>query len=500
MLGILSADLIRAWDGFTIQEQQITSYDLMERAATAWTNRFIECYSAVTKNVVVVCGIGNNGGDGLVIARLLKSDHFKVRVVLVGNPEKGTNDFKLNLKQLPDEVEVLRFGAANPIDFFDSEVIVDALFGSGISRPLEGEHLAMVRMINQSQKHVVSVDIPSGLFPDHPTESPTVCASHTITFQAPKRSFFFPESMDLVGKLDVVSIGLSDKFQDLNRTHDFLLERNDISKIIRPRKSGSHKGNFGHVLLMAGSYGMTGAAVLSAKAALRSGSGKVTVHTAALGYSILQQSIPEAMVTADSDQHCISEVKNLSGFDAVGIGPGIGQSQKVVDALGRLIDECRIPLVIDADALNILSRQNSWLSRLPEHTILTPHPGEFRRLVGSWKDGEDRHRLLKKFSSESNCIVVLKGAHSAVASPDGSVYFNSTGNPYMATPGSGDVLLGVVASFLGQGMAPKEAAYGAVYIHGLAGDLASAGGRTILAGEIADDLSEAIKRIAQGLD
>lgn len=496
MLGILSADLIRDWDQFTIRDEKITSYALMERAAIAWTKRFLESYQDGTDQVCVVCGTGNNGGDGLVIARLLKANQFLVRVVVVGNPERGSIDFKKNLQQLTEGIQIIHFSSVGSIEFLEKEIIVDALFGSGISRPLEGEPLKMVELINQSKNSVISVDIPSGLFPDRPTPSPTVCAHHTITFQAPKKSFFFPECIDVVGRLDVVSIGLSKSYPDLNRTQDFFLELNDVSRIIKPRKSSSHKGSFGHVLLVAGSYGMIGAAVLSARGALRSGSGKVTVHTPSSGYTILQQAIPEAMVSVDSEVKNISAVKNISGFDAIGIGPGIGQSQAACNALDRLIDECRVPLVIDADALNILSNKNSWFSRLPKQTILTPHPGEFRRLVGSWRDGEERQRLLKTFSSQTGCVVVLKGPRTAIASPDGLVYFNSTGNPYMATPGSGDVLLGVVASFLGQGMAPIEAAYSAVYVHGLAGDLASAGGHTILAGEIAGQISESLKRVS----
>lgn len=497
MLEILPAELIRIWDQFTIREEQIPSFSLMERAARAWTNRFLECYRGLRRKVCVVCGTGNNGGDGLVIARLLTAENFEVRVILVGKPENGTADFKRNFQELPAGVELNRFTGEASVKFSETEVIIDAIFGSGISRPVTGEYLEMIKLINDSFRLVVSVDVPSGLLPDYSTGSPTIRANHTITFQTPKVSFFFPEHTDIVGKLDVVSIGLCEKFPELAQATNFFVQRKDISKIIKPRKSGSHKGNFGHVLLVVGSYGMSGAAVLSARAALRAGSGKVTVHTPSSGYSILQQSVPEAMVSVDSDEWSISQV-NLSGYDAVGIGPGIGKTENTVGAMDRLLDECQVPLVLDADALNIIASNATWLKKLPKHSILTPHPGEFRRLVGSWKDGEDRLRLLKKFSTETNCIIVLKGAHTAIAAPDGSVYFNSTGNPYMATPGSGDVLLGVVASFLGQGYAPKEAAIGAVYLHGLAGDLASSGGRTILAGEIANELSESIKKVSLG--
>ncbi|MEQ8908870.1 MAG: NAD(P)H-hydrate dehydratase [Vicingaceae bacterium] len=477
MVKIFPVEKIREADQYTIENEPIKSVDLMERAAGRafeWLEKhFLK--TDHTPHFYVFCGIGNNGGDGLVLARLLHEKGVKVSVYLVELSKNYSEDFQTNLNRLP--FEVLRL-TEKKVDFAlaDNHLVLDALFGTGLSRKVEGFAAQVIEEINRQSKLTIAIDIPSGLFAEDNSENEAqliVKAAHTLTFQFPKLSFLFPQNRIFVGEWHIIDIGLSAEYiQRTASIHSYLL-LDDAKRMLKPRTKFAHKGTHGRALLLAGSKGKMGAAVLSAKACLRSGLGLLTLQVPEVGYSILQSQVPEAMVEVDNCQTHLTDLKRELAFDALGIGPGIGQAEETQKLLKLLIQECSLPMVIDADALNILSENKTWLSFLPKGSILTPHPGEFKRLVGEWESDFNRHELLRDFAQKFGLFVVLKGANTAVACPDGKVYFNSSGNPGMASGGSGDALTGVLTALLAQGYAPEQAAILGVFVHGLAGDLAA---------------------------
>jgi ADP-dependent NAD(P)H-hydrate dehydratase / NAD(P)H-hydrate epimerase len=458
MISILTAEQIRAWDAYTIANEPISGEGLMERASNAFVNWFVTKFDAKEK-IGIVCGKGNNGGDGIVIGRLLSERKYNVRTLK----------------------------AEDNLDLSSFTVIIDAIFGSGLSRPADSE---AIRVINQSKAIKVSVDVPSGLRMDAHSEGDIVKADYTITFQMPKLAFMFPENADYVGEWKVVDIGLSPSF----KTDSKMFYIDEVHSLIHPRKKFSHKGDYGRALLIAGSFGKMGACVLASRAALRSGAGLLTVHVPKCGYTIIQSSVPEAMASVDTHEDYFSDV-DTSNYDVIGIGPGIGVTASTVSGLRKALQPDK-PMVIDADALNILSGSRELMHLIPEGSILTPHPGEFRRLVGDWKNDFERLELQKSLSAQTKCVVILKGAHTSIASPNGEVYFNSTGNPGMAKGGSGDVLTGVLTGLLSQKYPALEAAIIGVYIHGLAGDLAAGklGQNALLAGDLVEFLGQSFGR------
>jgi len=473
MLKILNTSQIKELDDYTIKHEPIASIDLMERACHAfvsWFTRHVE----VTKKVGVVCGTGNNGGDGLGIARLLAEWSYPVKVWIVRGMVPESPDFKLNLERLRGKVEILEIITESDRGLFeDIDVLIDAIFGSGLSRPAEGIYAQAIRCINNTKALRFSVDIPSGLMADKPSSDEIVMAHETITFQLPKLSFLLPETSAFVGDWHVVDIGLSKEFIEKSNTNYFLLEKSDIKKSMRSRSKFDHKGKFGHGLLISGSHGKLGASILSARGAMRSGVGLLTVHVPKCGYEIIQTSLPEAMVSVDESELIFSSVPETKNFNAIGIGPGIGQDKQTVKALTKLLETFGKPMVLDADALNILGANRELLHLIPNASILTPHPKEFERLVGTWKSDFERLEKQLEFSVKTKVVVLLKGAHTSITSPDGRVYFNNTGNPGMATGGSGDVLTGLVTGLLTQGYSAVEAATQGAWIHGLAGDQAA---------------------------
>ena len=356
------------------------------------------------------------------------------------------------------------------------DIIIDAIFGSGLTRPVEGLPAEVIRIINISGARIISIDIPTGLFGEDNNANnheSIVKADFTLSFQFPKLSFMFADNAQYVGNWEVLNIGLNSGVINSTVSPYVFIENNDIAPLLKTRSQFDHKGNFGHGLLVSGSLGKMGAAVMGAEAALRTGIGLITCHIPSSGSVIVQSSLPEAMVIVDKSENQISEVGKTDIFSAVGVGPGLGTEPKSQIALFSLLSECKKPMVIDADALNILSLNKEWLSLLTEGTILTPHPKEFERLAGKTDTGFDRMKRQIEFSKENNCIVVLKGAHTSVTTPEGKVMFNSTGNPGMAKGGSGDVLTGIILSLLAQGYTPENAAVTGVYLHGLAGDIAA---------------------------
>lgn len=465
---VLNVEQIRALDVYTIQKEPVASIDLMERASQAFVNWFVSLYNS-QKSILIYCGTGNNGGDGLAIARLLFSQGYAVSICIIGNDAKGSADFKKNKKRLSSEVGVL----VEPSD--DSDIIIDAIFGSGLARPVEGEYAEAITKINQSNATKISIDIPSGLFADVHTESSNIVqADYTVAFQLPKLVFMFPDAHKYVGEWLVVDIGLDQSLIEQSETPFHFLTDADVRSILKTPSKFDHKGTNGHALLVTGSYGKIGASVLAGGACLRAGVGLLSIHIPKCGNDVLQSSLPEAMIIPDDENKHIIENKYSDHFSGLGIGPGLGQDKQTVFALEKLLQQSSKPLVLDADALNIIAADRTFLELIPANSILTPHPKEFQRLIGrEWNDDFERLSLQRHWAKELDVIIVLKGAHTSIALPNGEVYFNSTGNTGMAKGGSGDVLLGIITSLVAQSYSPSHAAILGVYLHGLAGDIAA---------------------------
>lgn len=463
----------------------------MERASEAFVEKFLELEN-LEKQILIFTGTGNNGGDGLAIARMLKGHSKNVKVYLVGNSEKGSPDFLSNLERLGSINAIPLRKVEDVPNLSADQVIIDALFGSGLSRPIEGFIAKVIARINASGALVYSVDIASGLYADGMPNGPVIEPDHTISFQLPKLSFFQPELHRHVGEWHVVNISLDQDFIASCETEHHLLAAEDVSSLLPKRRKFDHKGSAGRLLLIAGSEGKMGAAILAARAAFRSGVGLLKIHLPACGRDILQSMVPEAMTISDSNESHISSSIDSSEFNAMAIGPGFGTQDETLQALSNYL-ESGIPLVLDADALNTIAKQD-WISKIPPESILTPHPGEFKRLVGAWPDDFDKLEKLKNLCVKHQLNVVLKGAHSAICDSAGQAYYNSTGNPGMATAGSGDVLTGIIGALLSQGLNPCHALRLGVYLHGHAGDLAEkkVGQISLNASDIIDHIPSAI--------
>ena len=494
---------VKEADNYTIEHEPIASIDLMERAATRLIGWLYSSFGE--SEFAIFAGPGNNGGDGLATARLLLEKNCKVQVYELNFTEKRSEDFKINYKRLLD-LGVKSVKINDPSDFPDLKedvIIVDGIFGSGLSRPVKGLPAEVIKDINRLPNKVVAIDIPSGLFGEDNTANVPehiIKAGYTLTFQYPNLSFLLPENEEFVGDWYVLDIGISQEYIDKTKADFYLVEDEDIRKIIKPRKRFAHKGNFGHALLVAGSYGKMGAAVLAAKAAVRTGLGLLTVHIPKTGYEIMQTSFPEAMVSIDDNDRFVTDVEEVNKFDAFGFGPGISTQKTALVALAKLLEEKK-PMVIDADGLNLLAANKELLQLLHENVILTPHPKEFERLTGKTAiNGYERLQQLREFAFENKIIVVLKGHYTQVAIPNEEVvYFNTTGNPGMATGGSGDVLTGIILSLLAQGYSVKDAAIAGVYLHGLAGDIALdyESYESLIPSDIIENLGQAFKEITE---
>jgi ADP-dependent NAD(P)H-hydrate dehydratase / NAD(P)H-hydrate epimerase len=498
MLKILSAQQIKTLDQFTIEHEPIAAIDLMERACHAFVYWFVQ-HVWMEKKIGIVCGPGNNGGDGLGIARLLHERGYRVNVWIVKGDVKETDSFKINLKRISEKVKL--YEIANESDrglFGGCDVLIDAVFGSGLSRTPRGIFAQVISCINETNAVKIAVDIPSGLFADAHSEDSIVKADHTISFQLPKLAFLFPQNHKYVGEWNLVDIGLSKEFIRHEKTSHFYVDVKSIKKIIRPREKFSHKGTYGHALLISGSSGKMGACVLAAKAALKSGLGLLTVHIPSGEQTIVQTAVPEAMALIDSKENIFSSAPENLNYSTIGIGPGLGTDATTSKAFATVMKNFRKPMVIDADALNMLSMNKELLDLIPEGSILTPHPKEFERFAGTWANDFERLDLLKKLSAKLKSVIVLKGAHTSVATPEGNVYFNSTGNPGMAKGGSGDVLLGIITGLLSQGYSSADAAMAGVYVHGLAGDLAASdlGMISMTATDLIEFLPNAFKKVS----
>jgi len=500
-------------DTYTIENEPIADIDLMERASLQITNWLVQRFSTERK-MVFFAGPGNNGGDALAIARQMADLDFICEVCLLDFGKELKGSPAINWQRL-EEDEKVKFSKIETIRDFpeitDSDIIIDGLFGSGLTRPLEDMAAEIVQKINNFKTghlptsrwetiKIISIDIPSGLMgEDNSGNIPEniIQADFTLTFQFPKISFLFAENEKYVGRWEVLPIRLHPDGIAKTQSSFFYVEKEDIQQIIKKRSRFGHKGTYGHALLIAGSFGKMGAAILASKACLRSGVGLLTVQIPHLGYPIIQTAVPEAMASVDKYDYTFTEFPDLSPFSAIGVGPGIGLKSNTKKAYCELLEKSEVPLVIDADALNILSENKSWFDKIPENSILTPHPGEFKRLVGESENTYENIQKQLGFSQKYKVIVVLKGAFTSISTPAGNLHFNSTGNPGMATAGSGDVLTGIITGLLAQGISPENAAIAGVFIHGLAGDLAAQEKSqfSIIAGDILEYIGKAFLQV-----
>ncbi len=499
---ILSARQIQELDQHTIKNEPIKSIDLMERASTAFVDWFVKTFpNKENSNVSIFCGVGNNGGDGLAIARLLNRKHLKIKLYLCAISLNTTKDFQHNLKRLPRRYAIptviIKDGDPFPT-IHENDIIIDALFGTGLNRPVINYWSKLIQFLNTLTNTRVAVDIPSGLMADeHSTSEHIFMADYTVSFELPKLAFFFPENQHYTGKCYMLPIGLDPSFRAVAASSNYFSTGQELKKLIKKRNKFDHKGVFGHALLIGSSYGMVGSIILAGKACLRSGAGLVTIHAPKSAYEILQISFPEGMVSVDIHEHYFSECPSLPPYKAIGCGCGLNKKPSSQKALKELLLRAEVPLVLDADALNIIAENPDWIPHLPKNTILTPHVKEFSRLFGESQNDFARNQLQRQKAKEHQLFIILKGANTAITTPTGNCFFNTTGNPGMATAGSGDVLTGILTGLLAQGYSPKESCLLGVYLHGLAGDISAThlGHESLIASDIINYLGNAFKQM-----
>lgn len=500
---IFDSKTLHEIDEATCKAQHISSLELMERAANAVTCEIISRFLP-NKRFVVFAGPGNNGGDALAVARMLiEQGYRRVETFLfnvTGNISRDCEAERDLLQAIEgiDFTEIVAGSTFRPPYLSEEDIVIDGLFGSGLSEPLRGGFVSVAQRINDSGAYVVAIDTPSGLFGEwnsHVRRADMVHANLTLSFQFPKLSFFFAENEMTVGEWKILDIELDQIATKEAKSNYMYVDARSVRPLLRDRMKFSGKRDYGSTLLMAGSAGMMGAAVLAARAVVKSGGGLVTVHTGWCGMPILQTAVPEALFEPDRNEWYITDMKCYHNHQVVAVGPGIGSHDQTIDALEGLLKTAKAPLVLDADALNCIAKRPALLSMIPAGSIISPHVGEFDRLFGEQPNSEERLKKAIEMARLYNIFIVLKGHFTATVRPTGRVYFNSTGNPGMATAGSGDVLTGVIAALVAQGYLPEHAATIGVYLHGLAGDMAARdlGEPGMTASDIADYVGRAIR-------
>jgi NAD(P)H-hydrate epimerase len=502
---ILSAAQLRQLDAYTIEHEPISSSDLMERASKAFTAEFLTHWPVSTP-VKVFAGSGNNGGDALAVARMLDEAGFvDVSVYLFNIGGKMSDDCSANLQRLGQHPNVRLEEITTqfaPPHLSEADVVIDGLFGTGLSRPLNGGFASVVKYINASPATVVSIDVPSGLMCEDNTYNVMnhiIRANHTFTFQYPKLAFLFAENEVYCGQWKVLDIGIIDPDDETTATHFRMTDRCDLRPLLKQRSRFAHKGTMGHAALIAGKQGMAGAAVLASKACMRSGVGKLTLYTTEGNLPVVQTAVPEAIVKTDPDPACFSRTFDATDYEALAIGPGIGTEPQTTQAFIEQVSHTKCPMVIDADALNIMGSHRGWINQLPPGTILTPHKKELFGLISSTRNSFEELERTRELAMRQHINIVIKGAFTAVCTAAGSVFFNPTGNPGMATAGSGDVLTGIILGLLAQEYAPEDAARLGVYLHGLAGDIAAErlSQESLMASDIIESLPAAFRRLSK---
>lgn len=465
---ILTGSQIKEAERYTIQYEPVSSLDLMERASIAIAE-WIANHINKKQPLLFLTGKGNNGGDGLAVARLLSKKGYQCSAYMAFDRENITNESLRNIQRLPLLTKIV------PLDNIEEDtVIIDALLGTGGKGELKEPLLSVIKRVNQMENKVISIDIPSGMISEFGNAGQTIIkADITLTLEFPKLAMLLPEAGEYCGEIHVLPIGLSSIYINEAVSSFYYVTENMINRLKPVRNKFTYKGTYGHALLICGSRGMVGAGILSTGAALRSGCGLVTLHTPAEERHAVQSNYPSAMLSLDDKSHFSHIPHNLSQYSAIGIGSGLGQEHQSIEAFKTLLQAVQVPLVIDADALNIIASHYRLKQYIPEHSILTPHLGELKRLIGEWKDEEEKIQLIRKLAATLKSTIVVKGAHTMVCLPDGNCYFNSTGNNGMAKGGSGDVLTGYITGLLARGCTSMQAAILGVYMHGLAGDKAA---------------------------
>ncbi|PRD56545.1 NAD(P)H-hydrate dehydratase [Sphingobacterium gobiense] len=505
---ILSAAQMYTWEQITMKSQNLAPAELMERAAEALFQAIQQYVGERQASFVILCGFGNNGGDGLAVGRMLYNAGHTVKIYLLAHTSYSAEN-QINQQRLHEiDIPILSITTESQLEFPEKSILIDALFGYGLSRQLDDNWKELIDQINTASNPVLSVDIPSGLFADNPTplEAPIIQANMTYTFACPKLSLLFPKYAPFSGSFNVLDIGLDKDIQYSIPTTYHYTQKEEIQLFVKPLEKFTHKGTYGHSCIIGGSYGSIGAIILASKGSLKSGCGMITTYLPACGYAIVQSAFPEAQVQTDTAETHISMIPDqITKYQAIGIGMGMGTHPDTENALLQLFERLKLmsappALLLDADAINILAKNPDWHALIPSHSILTPHPKELERLIGSWVDDFEKIKKVREWSSHYKQIVVVKGANSAIILPDGNVHFNSTGNPGMATGGSGDVLSGIITALLAQHHAPTNAALLGVYLHGLAGDIAATSihEKSITATDIINHLSAAWQHISSG--
>ena len=495
MKTLLTSAQMRTADEFTIINTPITSLKLMERAANAFVDAFLLDGYTTDIPIAIFCGKGDNGADGLVIARLLIAKGFsKISVNVVDFSEKQRDNFTVNLEKLKsNNIDILYINKPNQIYVDPKAIVVDAIFGSGLNKPLAGDFELLVRVINDLGNKIYAVDVPSGFFTDGEMSASYngIRAFKTICFQRPKINFYFPESSAATKCFSTVNIGLSEKYLMNVATTFFLTEKKDIKKMLKPRQIFSHKGTYGHALVVAGNENTMGAALLCSTGCLGAGVGLTTACIPQSGLTALNTLLPEVMAMPRDDY---TNVENSGKFQVIAIGPGLGVSAAHSRLLGNLLSLDK-SLVIDADALNMLSNEKEWLEKIPLNSVITPHVKEFDRLFGHHDSWWARVETAKQKATELNTVIVLKNQFTFVCLPDGTTHINPTGNPAMAQGGMGDILTGIIASFIAQGYNASQSAIIGCYVHGRAGDSLAKKSFVVSASAVARRVPKEIKKL-----
>ncbi len=499
---ILTAQQIKEADAYTIANEPIQSIDLMERASLAFTEKITERWHTDTP-IKIFAGPGNNGGDALAVARLLHDKGYTVSVYLFNINDTLSEDCATNFKRLQkcEGVELTEVTTSfTPPQLNATDLIIDGLFGTGLSRPLMGGFASVAKYINASPSTVVSIDIPSGLMCENNSYNimeHIVKADYTFTFQFPKLAFFFADIALYVGNWEVLDIGIRIPDTDTFHTPYHFTEEADICPLLKSRPRFAHKGTMGHAALIAGKHNMAGAAILASKAYMRSGAGKLTLRTPESNTTSVQIAVPEVVLDVETKAGYFSTPFDANPFDALGIGPGIGTDSHTAQAFIEQLRLTHSYIVIDADAINIIGSHRGWIQQLPKNCILTPHKKELFHLISTTRNCFEELERTRELAQKQHIYIIIKGAYSAIVTPEGECHFNPTGNPGMATAGSGDVLTGIILSLLAQDYTPHNAALLGVYLHGLAGDIAQQqySEEAVIASDIVESIPKAFLQL-----
>lgn len=477
---ILTGAQFKELDQYTIQHEPINAIDLMERAAKAIAEEVSGRWNLKT-HFYVFAGPGNNGGDALAVARLLAEKGYRATVYLFNINQKLSEECAFNKECLTEYSNIKLHEVRDQFTFPtidpQKDVIIDGLFGTGLNKPLNGGFASLAQSINKTNVPVVSIDIPSGLMCEDNTYNDmntVVRATLTLSLQLPKMAFLFPENQKYVGELKILDIQLDMRYMEDVATNMYLLETETARRLLKKRNAFVHKGNMGHALVVAGSFGMAGASIFCAKACMKAGAGKVTIHTPKMNNDILQIAVPEAILSHDLDDDIITGAIETNGFNAIALGPGIGKSETTALAMRDFMLQQNLPMVLDADVLNILGNHKEWIQDIPKFSILTPHPKELENLIGRCQDSYEQMTKARDLAIKQQLYIVIKGHYSIICLPNGIVLFNGSGNAGMATAGSGDVLSGILVGLLAQGYSNEAAVLLGVHLHGMAGDFAAA--------------------------